>query len=118
MSEEPKEEHARAPEEQRRRTLPKGAAKPGPRSGWIILAVIAVTFLAMRLMNPNRPQVNEISQTEFRALVEEGHVQQVKRVRALDSGCTYIAGELKGDESAKPVKFRVNLVPGENEKLM
>ena len=118
MSEEPKEEHARAPEEPKRRTLPKGAVKAGPRSGWIILAVIAATFIAMRLMNPNRPQFNEISQTEFRALVEDGRVQRVKRVRALDSGSTYIAGEMKEDGSGKPVPFRVNLVPGENEKLM
>ena len=117
MSEESKEEHARAPEEPKRRTLPKGAAKAGPRSGWIILAVIAATFLAMRLMNPNQPQFTEISQTEFRALVDDGQVAQVKRVRALGSGSTYIAGEMKSD-SGKPVKFRVNLVPGENEKLM
>ena len=109
--------HPPAKDEPRRRTLPKGAVGPGPRSGWIILAVIAATFLAMRLMNPNRPLVNEISQTEFRALVEEGRVLQVKRVRALESGSTYIAGELKSDAD-KPVKFRVNLVPGENEKLM
>ena len=128
MSEEPKDEPARAPAEERgapphakdeprRRALPKGAVRPGPRSGWIVLAVIAASFLAMRLMNPNRPQVNEISQTEFRALVEGDRVQQVKRVRALDSGSTYISGEMKSD-SEKPVKFRVNLVPGENEKLM
>ena len=94
MSEESKEEHARAPEEPKRRTLPKGAAKAGPRSGWIILAVIAATFLAMRLMNQNQPQFTEISQTEFRALVDDGQVAQVKRVRALGSGSTYIAGEM------------------------
>ena len=100
------------------RALPKGAANTGPRSVWIVLAILVTAFLAMRLMSPNRPQFNEISQTEFRALVEDGRVQQLKRVRALDSGRTYIAGELKGDESGKPAKFRVNLVPGENEKLM
>ncbi|MBQ6010066.1 MAG: AAA family ATPase, partial [Kiritimatiellae bacterium] len=71
----------------------------------------------MRLMNPNRPVFTEISQTDFRTLVEKDMLLQVKRVRALDSGSTYLAGEMKAD-SDKPVKFRVNLVPGENEKLM
>ena len=127
MSEEQKEEHARAsaeerdapppaPTEPRRRALPRGAANTGPRSGWIVLAVIAAAFLAMRLMNPNRPEFNAISQTEFRALVEDGKLVKVKRVRALDSGSTYLAGEMK-TESGKPAKFRVNLVPAENEGL-
>ena len=129
MSEDTKEEHAGEPSEKpetpptadkpsapRRRALPKGAARPGPLSGWVVLAVIAATFLAMRMMNPNRPVFDSISQTEFRALVESGQVVKVKRVRALESGSTYLAGERKSEAGA-PVKFRVNLVPGENEKL-
>ena len=128
MSEEPKkEEHAREPSDTptagapgapTRRPLPRGAAQAGPRSGWVILLVIAAAFLAMRLMNPNKPSVKEISQTEFRRLVmQEGPARiDVKRVRALDSGSTYLVGEVK-DGSGKPVRFRVNLVPGENEQL-
>ena len=102
----------------KRRALPKGAANAGSRNGWLILAVIAASFLVMRLLNPNRPQVNDISQTEFRKLVEDGQVQRVKRVRALSNGSTYLEGDARGDDSGAPVKFRVNLVPGENEKLM
>ena len=129
MSEDTKEEHAGEPSEKpetpptadkpsapRRRALPKGAARPGPLSGWVVLAVIAATFLAMRMMNPNRPVFDSISQTEFRALVESGQIVKVKRVRALESGSTYLAGERKSEAGA-PVRFRVNLVPGENEKL-
>ena len=87
MSEDTKEEHAGEPSEKpetpptadkpsapRRRALPKGAARPGPLSGWVVLAVIAATFLAMRMMNPNRPVFDSISQTEFRALVESGQI--------------------------------------------
>ena len=105
MSKDPKEEHGRKPAEKpetptaadvpsalRRRALPKGATMPGPRSGWIILLVIAAAFLAMRLMNPNKPAIRELSQTEFRQLVEEAPKSlEVKRVRALESGSTYIA---------------------------
>ena len=106
----------REKEPARRRALPKGAVPPGSRSGWLVLAVIAASLLAMRMMNPNKVQYAEISQTEFRARVEAGDVERVERVRSLDSGSTYLAGDMK-TPSGMSTKFRVNLVPGENEKL-
>ena len=107
----------REKEPARRRALPKGAVPPGSRSGWLVLAVIAASLLAMRMMNPNKVQYAEISQTEFRARVGAGDVERVERVRSLDSGSTYLAGDMK-NQSGMSSKFRVNLVPGENEKLV
>ena len=101
----------------RRRALPKGAVPPGSRSGLLVLAVIAASLLVMRMMNPNKVQYAEISQTEFRARVEAGDVERVERVRSLDSGSTYLAGDMK-TTSGMSTKFRVNLVPGENERLV
>ena len=101
----------------RRRALPKGAVPPGSLSGWLVLAVIAASLLVMRMMNPNKVQYAEISQTEFRARVEAGDVERVERVRSLDSGSTYLAGDMK-TTSGMSTKFRVNLVPGENERLV
>ena len=99
-----------------RRAIPKGAAAPGSRSSWLILAIVAMSFIAMRMMNPTRTPYAELSQTEFRECVEAGDVVRAERVRSLESGSTFIVGELKGP-SGNTVKFRVNLVPGENEKL-
>jgi hypothetical protein len=67
MSEEQKEEHARAPAEERdapppasteprRRALPRGAANTGPRSGWIVLAVIAAAFALLWAVHPMRAE--------------------------------------------------------------
>ena len=117
MSEEQNEKTSGA---KAKRPIPKSAAPTGPRGGWIILLVVAVSFLAMRYMSDrNAPKVHEISQTEFRALVADGtngvsRVKDLERVRQVDTGSTYILGKMaEGD-----APFRVNLVPGENEKLM
>ena len=97
-----------------RRPVPRSAPSAGSRSGWITLAIVALTFLAMRLMSPNPEKTAELSQAEFRAAVEAHEVERVERVRELDSSVTYLQGQLRGQ--SKP--FRVRLVPGENEKLM
>ena len=97
-----------------KRPIPKTLASSGSRSGWIALAVVAAAFLAMRFLSPNPEQVEDLSQTEFRAAVKAGVVENVERVRELDSGTTFLRGKLRGREQP----FRVRLVPGENEKLM
>ena len=97
-----------------RRPVPRSAPSAGSRSGWITLAIVALTFLAMRLMSPNPEKTVELSQAEFRSAVEAHEVERVERVRELDSSVTYLQGQLRGQ--SKP--FRVRLVPGENEKLM
>ena len=99
--------------QQGKRPVPR-SAPAGSRSGWITLAIVALTFLAMRLMSPNEEKVAEISQTEFRAAVDAHEVERVERIRELDSGVTYLLGKLHG----RTEPFRVRLVPGENEKLM
>ncbi len=99
--------------QQGKRPVPR-SVPAGSRSGWITLAIVALTFLAMRLMSPNEEKVAEISQTEFRAAVDAHEVERVERIRELDSGVTYLLGKLHG----RTESFRVRLVPGENEKLM
>ena len=96
------------------RSVPSAARVPNGRGGWIVFAVIAASFLAMRLMNPETKRAKEISQTEFRTAVEANQVERVERVRKLESGSTYLVGRIHGDD----IDFRVNLVPNENERLM
>ena len=96
------------------RSVPSAARVPNGRGGWIVFAVIAASFLAMRLMNPETKRAKEISQTEFRTAVEANQVERVARVRKLESGSTYLVGRIHGDD----IDFRVNLVPNENERLM
>ncbi len=96
------------------RPVPRAARVPNGRGGWIVFAVIAASFLAMRLMNPEQKRFRELSQTEFRAAVEADRVERVERVRKMESGSTYLVGRMRGDNA----DFRVNLVPNENERLM
>ena len=96
------------------RSAPSAARVPNGRGGWIVFAVIAASFLAMRLMNPEQRRFRELSQTEFRAAVEADRIERVERVRKLESGSTYLVGRMRDDNA----DFRVNLVPNENERLM
>ena len=96
------------------RPVPRAARVPNGRGGLIVFAVIAASFLAMRLMNPEEKRFRELSQTEFRAAVEANRVERVERVRKLESGSTYLVGRMRDDNA----DFRVNLVPNENERLM
>ena len=97
-----------------RRPIPRSGPSTGSRSGWITIAIVALTFMAMRFFSPNADKVEDISQMEFRAAVTANEVERVERVRELDSGVTYLIGRLRGRSD----NFRVRLVPGENEKLM
>ena len=116
MSEEQDKERQEGeqPAPKRTRPVPRAARVPNGRGGWIVFAVIAASFLAMRLMNPEQNRFRELSQTEFRAAVEADRVERVERVRKLESGSTYLVGRMRGDNA----DFRVNLVPNENERLM
>ena len=116
MSEEQDKERQEGeqPAPKRTRPVPRAARVPNGRGGWIVFAVIAASFLAMRLMNPEERRFRELSQTEFRAAVEADRVERVERVRKLESGSTYLVGRMRDDTA----DFRVNLVPNENERLM
>ena len=50
------------------RPVPRAARVPNGRGGWVVFAVIAASFLAMRLMNPEQRRFRELSQTAQQAL--------------------------------------------------
>ena len=91
---------------------------------WLMIALIACAFISLYRMNPNAPQVRELTQTEFyKALDDNKVVEPIVRALDRDEGETYLTGEVETDELDKdgnPVKerYRVSLVPGENETLM
>jgi len=111
------------------------------RSGWIVLAVIGLSLIMMYFMNPDAAQLRDISEKEFRSLVEAGRVDSLERIREPDTGSNYILGHDREADGKKSVRkhrlgseapapapeaseekpapnFRVRLVPGENEELM
>ncbi len=89
-----------------------------------MIALVTVAFFSMYRMNPNPPQVREITLLEFYQAMEQGKlVEPVTRVVDRDEGETFLTGEKeldKLDEKGNPVKehYRVALVPGENEATM
>ena len=115
----------------------KPAAKPdgnsvGAMRSWIIIAVVVALFFTFYKTNPSEPAMRELTQTEFYKALDEGKiVEPVIRFLDRDDGATYLTGEMetdKVDKDGKPladkdgepvrVKYRVALVPGENESLM
>jgi len=120
MSSEEKEQHSPSGKEtrssggSRQRPVPPTGVAGGSRSGWAVLIAVAMAFLIMQFMDRGRePMRDALSQTELRALVSADEVKSLVRVRRMDSGSTWLEGERRGGS-----KFRVNLVPGENESLM
>ena len=115
----------------------KPAAKPdGNRTGamrsWIIIATVVALFFAFYKTNPGEQAVRELTQIEFYKALDEGKlVEPVVRFIDRDEGETYLTGEMETDQvdkDGKPladkngdpvrVRYRVPLVPGENESLM
>ncbi len=96
---------------------------PALRS-WLVIALVAFAFISMYKMNPNRPKIRELTQIEFFKAIDAGKiVEPVVRFVDRDEGETFLTGEIETDELEKdgsPVKerYRVALVPGENESLM
>ncbi|MBQ5795249.1 MAG: ATP-dependent zinc metalloprotease FtsH [Kiritimatiellae bacterium] len=91
---------------------------------WLLIATIAFLFFSMYRLNPNQPKMKELTQFEFYQALEQGKITEpVFRHLDRDEGETFLAGEIETDKLDKdgaPVKekYRVALVPGENEKLM
>ena len=97
---------------------------------WLVILIIVLAFLSMYRINPGASKTAELTQLDFFKKIDEGKiVDPVTRVIDRDSGETFLAGEMETDElvqsedqklNGSPVraKYRVPLVPGENEKLM
>ena len=104
----------------------------GAMRSWILIAVVVALFFTFYKTNPSEPAMRELTQTEFYKALDEGKiVEPVIRFLDRDEGATYLTGEMetdKVDKDGKPladkdgepvrVKYRVTLVPGENENLM
>ena len=91
---------------------------------WFMIVLIAIMFFSMYRLNPNTEKTKEISQLEFFKAVDDGKiVEPVLRYIDRDDGETFLTGEKETDEldaKGNPMreKYRVTLVPGENESLM
>ncbi len=92
---------------------------------WLVIALVAVAFFAMYRANPNpETTTKEISLLAFYQAMEQGKlVEPVTRVVDRDEGETALVGEMETDEldekgNPKKFRYRVPLVPGENEATM
>ncbi len=91
---------------------------------WLTIGIIVVAFYTMYRANPTPQTVREMSQVEFfKALDENKIVEPIVRLFDRDEGETYLTGEVEKDtldDKGNPLreKYRVSLVPGENESLM
>ena len=92
---------------------------------WLVIALVAVAFFAMYRANPNpETTTKDLSLLAFYQAMEQGKlVEPVTRVIDRDDGETFLVGEIETedlDEKGAPKKFRyrVALVPGENEATM
>ena len=113
------------------------AAKPdgknvGAMRSWLLIALVAALFFSFYKSTPGEAGVRELTQLEFYKALDEGKiVEPVVRFLDRDEGETYLTGEMETDavdKDGKPladgkgdpvrVRYRVPLVPGENESMM
>lgn len=103
--------------------MSKVSSKNGLRS-WLIIALVASAFMLLYRAAPGDQAVRELTQTEFYKALDAGKiVEPVTRLIDREDGATSLAGDLeldklKEDGSPVKVKYRVTLVPGENDGLM
>ena len=103
-------------------------AKKGESAGrsWLLIALVVCALLSLYRASPQATaKTQEATLLEFYEAMESGRlVEPVTRVFDRDEGSTYLAGEmelkdeLNDDGSPKKRKYRVRLVPGENERVM
>ena len=96
-----------------------------PAKSWLIIGAIALTFLLLYRANPNAPLIKDLTRLEFcRALDEKRIVEPIVRFTDRDDGLTFLTGEILEPKTADAAseqgksKYRVLLVPGENEQFM
>ncbi len=91
---------------------------------WLVIALIAVAFFTMYKANPNPESTKELTLLEFYQAMEQNKlVEPVTRVIDRDDGETFLVGEAETDDlddtgAPKTYRYRVPLVPGENEATM
>jgi len=91
---------------------------------WILIALVAGAFFSLYRMNPNTPSTKEMTLLEFYQAMEQGKlVEPVVRTFNRDDGSTFFSGEVETDEldksgAPKKHRYKVHLVPGENETTM
>ena len=109
-----------------------GGKGGGAWRSWLLIALVAALFFSFYKTNPGEEPVRELTQLEFYRMLDEGKiVEPVVRFTDRDEGRTYLSGEMETDavdKDGKPladasgapvrVRYRVPLVPGENETLM
>ena len=103
-------------------------AKKGESAGrsWLLIALVVCALLSLYRASPQAAaKEQEATLLEFYEAMEQGRlVEPVTRVFDRDEGSTYLAGEmelkdeLNDDGSPKKRRYRVRLVPGENERVM
>ena len=102
--------------------------KKGESAGrsWLLIALVVCALLSLYRASPQAAaKEQEATLLEFYEAMEQGRlVEPVTRVFDRDEGSTYLAGEmelkdeLNDDGSPKKRRYRVRLVPGENERVM
>ena len=104
----------------------------GAMRSWLLIALVAALFFSFYKSTPGDAGVRELTQLEFYKALDEGKiVEPVVRFLDRDEGETYLTGEMETDDvdkDGKPladgkgdpvrVRYRVPLVPGENESMM
>ena len=93
---------------------------------WLVIALIVGILLSLYKTTPGgSSEKADLTLVEFYEAMEKGRiVEPITRVLDRDDGETFLTGEmelneeLNDDGSPKTRKYRVNLVPGENEQLM
>ena len=105
---------------------------PSAWRSWLVIFLVAAVFLSLYRMNPNKPNVKDLTLLDFYSALNAGKlVEPVTRVFDRDEGSTYFTGEMETDhvdaagepvldDKGEPVRerYRVMLVPGENESTM
>ena len=109
-----------------------GGKSTGAMRSWLLIALVAALFFSFYKSTPGDAGVRELTQLEFYKALDEGKiVEPVVRFLDRDEGETYLTGEMETDavdKDGKPladgkgdpvrVRYRVPLVPGENESMM
>ncbi|MBQ6136190.1 MAG: ATP-dependent zinc metalloprotease FtsH [Kiritimatiellae bacterium] len=95
-----------------------------PLRSWLVIALIVLAFLSLYRLNPNEAKVAELTRIEFFKALDEGRiVEPVIRFLDRDELTTFLTGEMRAEQPGEDggearARYRVPLIPGENEKIM